>query len=224
MSIIFSVTANYIWIFHVFVVVISECSLSCNRFSSIRRLHSLWSREKEVAISFLASKSLRVSCLGDDRIKRCGSSSAGNGGKDKNGKGTAGNQWSCPKCGNPCTSVKRKWDESAFYSAVDIPLLNRTPKFFTLFYFAWHTILFYTTFISQLFCFAATTRFVQCDKCDHFFLILSEADSAKRYIHVHYDKASSNEGEKQGKALQSPPPPPRKVILPSKCDDPELTW
>ncbi|KAK2547820.1 ATP-dependent Clp protease ATP-binding subunit clpX-like [Acropora cervicornis] len=142
-----------------------ECSLSsCNTFSSIRRLHTLGSREKEAAITFLASKSLRVSCLGDDRIKRCGSSSAGNGGKDKNGKGTAGNQWSCPKCGNPCTSVK------------------------------------------------PTTRFVQCDKCDHFFLILSEADSAKRYIHVHYDKASSNEGEKQGKALQSPPPPPRKIF------------
>ena len=110
----FSVTANFIWIFHVFVVVISECSLSsCNTFSSIRRLHTLGSREKEAAITFLPSKSLRVSCLGDDRIKRCGSSSTGNGGKDKNGKGTAGNQWSCPKCGNPCTSVKRKWDELA---------------------------------------------------------------------------------------------------------------
>ena len=154
MSIIFSVTANYIWIFYVFVVVISACSLSCNRFSSIRRLHSLWSREKEVAISFLASKSLRVSCLGDDRIKRCGSSSAGNGGKDKNGKGTPGNQWSCPKCGNPCTSVKRKWDELTFYSAVDIPLLNRTPKFFYSFLFCLthYFVLHYFHFSTVLFC------------------------------------------------------------------------
>lgn len=107
---------------------------------------------------------------------------------------------------------------------MDISLLNRMPKFFTLFYFAWQAISFYTTFISQLFCFAATTRFVQCDKCDHFFLILSEADSAKRYIHVHYDKASSNEGEKQGKALQSPPPPPRKVIMAWVNVMTELTW
>ena len=60
------------------------------------------------------------------------------------------------------------------------------------------------------FCFAASTRFVQCEKCNHFFLILSETDS-KRYIHVKYDKASGNEAEKKTKAVQAPPPPPRKV-------------
>ena len=60
------------------------------------------------------------------------------------------------------------------------------------------------------FCFAASTRFVQCEKCNHFFLILSETDS-KRYIHVKYDKASGNESEKKTKAVQAPPPPPRKV-------------
>lgn len=73
-------------------------------------------------------------------------------------------------------------------------------------------IFFYAYFFLFLF-FAASTRFVQCDKCNHFFLILSESDSAKRYIHVKYDKASSNEAEKQSKALQSPPPPPRKVCM-----------
>ena len=62
-------------------------------------------------------------------------------------------------------------------------------------------------------CFAASTRFVQCDKCNHFFLILSESDS-KRYIHVKYnDKASGNEADKQSKAVQAPPPPPRKVCV-----------
>ena len=66
----------------------------------------------------------------------------------------------------------------------------------------------FLTFFS--FCFAASTRFVQCEKCNHFFLILSETDS-KRYIHVKYDKASGNEAEKKPKAVQAPPPPPRKV-------------
>ncbi|XP_068694156.1 ATP-dependent Clp protease ATP-binding subunit clpX-like, mitochondrial [Montipora foliosa] len=135
-----------------------ECASSCCRLSSIRRLHSLGLREKRASSAVITSTSLRVSFHGHRYV-----SSASNGSKDKNGKGSAGNQWSCPKCGNPCTTVK------------------------------------------------PTTRFVQCDKCDHFFLILSEADSAKRYIHVHYDKASSNEEEKQGKVLQCPPPPPRKI-------------
>ena len=65
-------------------------------------------------------------------------------------------------------------------------------------------------FSTFLFCFAASTRFVQCEKCNHFFLILSETDS-KRYIHVKYDKASGNEAEKKPKPVQAPPPPPRKV-------------
>ena len=69
----------------------------------------------------------------------------------------------------------------------------------------------------HLFSFSATTRFVQCDKCNHFFLILSESDTAKRYIHVKYDKASGSEAEKQSKALQSPPPPPRKVCIAASC-------
>jgi len=66
----------------------------------------------------------------------------------------------------------------------------------------------FSTFL--FFCFAASTRFVQCEKCNHFFLILSETDS-KRYIHVKYDKASGNEAEKKPKPVQAPPPPPRKV-------------
>ena len=66
----------------------------------------------------------------------------------------------------------------------------------------------FLTFFSS--CFAASTRFVQCEKCNHFFLILSETDS-KRYIHVKYDKASGNEADKKTKAVQAPPPPPRKV-------------
>lgn len=72
-------------------------------------------------------------------------------------------------------------------------------------------ILFCLLIWSFLLYFSATTRFVQCDKCHHFFLILSESDTSKRYIHVKYDKASGSEADKQNKALQSPPPPPRKV-------------
>lgn len=134
-----------------------ECVNFC-RFSSARRLHILGSRE---LLKPSAYKTLGV--FNHSQEKSCRSiSSSSDGDKDKNGKGT-GNQWSCPKCGNPCTTVE------------------------------------------------PTTRFVQCDKCHHFFLILSESDTAKRYIHVKYDKASGSEADKQNKALQSPPPPPRKI-------------
>lgn len=143
-----------------------DCITPCCRYSTIKRLYILGSRESRPAFALIKQPygsgytSLGVSCHSHERGCRSVSSSS-SGGKDKKG---SGNQWSCPKCGNPCTTVE------------------------------------------------PTTRFVQCDKCNHFFLILSESDSAKRYIHVKYDKASSNEAEKQSKALQSPPPPPRKIF------------
>lgn len=137
------------------------------RFSTIRRLYSLGSRESRQALAAITcrhdSSNAALGSLHYHHEKSClrGFSSSSEG-KDKTGKGS-GNQWSCPKCGNPCTSVE------------------------------------------------PSTRFVQCEKCNHFFLILSETDS-KRYIHVKYDKASGNEAEKKPKPVQAPPPPPRKIF------------
>ena len=77
-----------------------ECVNFC-RFSSARRLHILGSRE---LIKPSAYKMLGV--FNHSQEKSCRSfSSSSDGDKDKNGKGT-GNQWSCPKCGNPCTTVE----------------------------------------------------------------------------------------------------------------------
>ncbi|XP_031567303.1 ATP-dependent Clp protease ATP-binding subunit clpX-like, mitochondrial isoform X2 [Actinia tenebrosa] len=56
----------------------------------------------------------------------------------------------------------------------------------------------------------ASTRFVQCDKCSHFFLILSESDS-KRYI-KYESKSAMNESDKQQKVQKKPPPPPKKIF------------
>ncbi|KXJ19360.1 ATP-dependent Clp protease ATP-binding subunit clpX-like, mitochondrial [Exaiptasia diaphana] len=55
----------------------------------------------------------------------------------------------------------------------------------------------------------ASTRFVQCDKCSHFFLILSESDS-KRYI-KYEGKGAANDNDKQNKR-RKPPPPPTKIF------------
>ena len=80
-----------------------ECVNFC-RFSSARRLHILGSRE---LIKPSAYKTLEV--FNHSQEKSCRSfSSSSDGDKDKNGKGT-GNQWSCPKCGNPCTTVERMY-------------------------------------------------------------------------------------------------------------------
>lgn len=143
-----------------------ECLKSGFSFSTARRLHILGSRESRPALAAVTSPhnsnytTLASSYHGHERsCRRVFSSSSG--GKDKSDKGS-GNQWSCPKCGNPCTTME------------------------------------------------PSTRFVQCDKCNHFFLILSESDS-KRYIHVKYDKASGSEAEKQPKPVQAPPPP-RKIF------------
>lgn len=145
-----------------------ECIKSGYSFSTVRRLYNQGLRDsRPVFAAVTCLHSTRQSTSGisnhchERKCRRVLSSSSGS--KDKSDKGS-GNQWSCPKCGNPCTTVE------------------------------------------------PSTRFVQCDKCNHFFLILSESDS-KRYIHVKYnDKASGNEADKQSKAVQAPPPPPRKIF------------
>lgn len=55
--------------------------------------------------------------------------------------------------------------------------------------------------------FAASTRFVKCEKCHHFFVVLSEADSKKSIIK---EPESAAEAVKLA-FQQKPPPPPKKV-------------
>lgn len=94
------------------IFAFSEFIKSGCRFSTIRRLHSLGSRESRQALAAITSPhdsshtALGISHHYHERSCRRGFSSS-NEGKDKSGKGS-GNQWSCPKCGNPCTSVERK--------------------------------------------------------------------------------------------------------------------
>lgn len=51
----------------------------------------------------------------------------------------------------------------------------------------------------------ASTRFVRCEKCHHFFVVLSEIES-KRSL----KEALRTEDNKQG-FYRKPPPPPKKV-------------
>lgn len=51
---------------------------------------------------------------------------------------------------------------------------------------------------------SASTRFVKCEKCHHFFVVLSETDSKKSF--------KENRDERLG-LKRKPPPPPRKVIF-----------
>ncbi|KAK7116608.1 hypothetical protein V1264_002263 [Littorina saxatilis] len=50
--------------------------------------------------------------------------------------------------------------------------------------------------------FVSSTRFVKCEKCHHFFVVLSETDSKKSFKENREDKL----GQKR-----KPPPPPRKI-------------
>uniref|UniRef100_A0A8C1MKU2 Caseinolytic mitochondrial matrix peptidase chaperone subunit b n=1 Tax=Cyprinus carpio TaxID=7962 RepID=A0A8C1MKU2_CYPCA len=54
----------------------------------------------------------------------------------------------------------------------------------------------------------SSTRFVKCEKCHHFFVVLSETDSKKGLT----KEAESSEHVKFALA-QKPPPPPKKLIL-----------
>ena len=55
--------------------------------------------------------------------------------------------------------------------------------------------------------FSASTRFVKCEKCHHFFVVLSETDSKKS---LNKEQESANEAAKLA-FQQKPPPPPKKV-------------
>lgn len=49
--------------------------------------------------------------------------------------------------------------------------------------------------------FVSSTRFVKCEKCHHFFVVLSEADSKKK------EGAEAKTG-----FYRKPPPPPKKIF------------
>uniref|UniRef100_A0A8C1UE66 Caseinolytic mitochondrial matrix peptidase chaperone subunit a n=1 Tax=Cyprinus carpio TaxID=7962 RepID=A0A8C1UE66_CYPCA len=57
------------------------------------------------------------------------------------------------------------------------------------------------------FSFAASTRFVKCEKCHHFFVVLSETDTKKS---LSKDPESAAEAVKLA-FQQKPPPPPKKI-------------
>jgi len=52
----------------------------------------------------------------------------------------------------------------------------------------------------------ASTRFVKCEKCHHFFVVLSETDSKKGL-----NKEAESSGHVKLAFAQKPPPPPKKV-------------
>lgn len=53
--------------------------------------------------------------------------------------------------------------------------------------------------------FVSSTRFVKCEKCHHFFVVLSDVDSKKNF-HENRDLASDKVG-----LQRKPPPPPKKI-------------
>lgn len=91
----------------------SECIKSGYSFSTVRRLYNQGLRDsRPVFAAVTCLHSTRQSTSGisnhchERKCRRVLSSSSGS--KDKSDKGS-GNQWSCPKCGNPCTTVERKF-------------------------------------------------------------------------------------------------------------------
>lgn len=60
--------------------------------------------------------------------------------------------------------------------------------------------------------FSASTRFVKCEKCHHFFVVLSETDTKKS---LNKDPESAAEAVKLA-FQQKPPPPPKKVHIHSE--------
>jgi ATP-dependent Clp protease ATP-binding subunit ClpX len=52
----------------------------------------------------------------------------------------------------------------------------------------------------------ASTRFVKCDSCNHFFVVLSDVDAKKTR-----EKTETVNGIAENQMLHKPPPPPRKI-------------
>lgn len=138
------------------------------------------------------------------------------------GKDGGGNQLCCPKCGDPCTHVEtfvcmyyqkiakvteghnvflkggnsRKWIgmKSNLIVKISCPVLIFHQEIYATLFYILHM-------------FTASTRFVKCEKCHHFFVVLSELDSKKTLK----EQQGIREDAKTG-VLRKPPPPPKKVV------------
>jgi hypothetical protein len=60
-------------------------------------------------------------------------------------------------------------------------------------------------YIKWFYVFVASTRFVKCEKCHHFFVVLSELDTKKSLKEAREDQKSG--------FFRKPPPPPKKVYV-----------
>ena len=56
----------------------------------------------------------------------------------------------------------------------------------------------------------ASTRFVKCEKCHHFFVVLSDIDSKKT---IKENKGVHSQDKFTNLAHRKPPPPPKKVFF-----------
>jgi ATP-dependent Clp protease ATP-binding subunit ClpX len=110
------------------------------------------------------------------------------------GGGDKKNNLICPKCGDPCTHVE------TFVCKSRKCIL----KFISIIVDYNYNNVFNIIALICLYC-LASTRFVKCEKCHHFFVVLSEIDS-KRSL----KEALRPEETKQG-FYRKPPPPPKKV-------------
>jgi len=64
-------------------------------------------------------------------------------------------------------------------------------------------------------CSSASTRFVKCDKCQHFFVVLSEFDGRKNLRETLRPEEGQNRQYQYANANASqrkPPPPPKKIF------------
>ncbi|XP_015793100.1 ATP-dependent Clp protease ATP-binding subunit clpX-like, mitochondrial [Tetranychus urticae] len=61
---------------------------------------------------------------------------------------------------------------------------------------------------TQVETFVSSTRFVKCEKCHHFFVVLSDVDSKKTIQEARSPKSNS---ENNNSARRPPPPPPKKI-------------
>ena len=109
------------------------------------------------------------------------SAGPGTGGPDKTeGGGGGSSQLLCPKCGSPCEHV------ATFISS------TRSVTF--------------TSSCDQT-SDQSCSRFVKCDKCSHFFVVLSEQDQKARVK----EAGKEMEGKGSASTTRKPPPYPKKI-------------
>ena len=143
-----------------------------------------------------------LSNSGNDKYTGSGKQSGGGGNKD--------NGLPCPKCGHPkCVSVDLAgscFDGALASFSIPPPYKLITYKLITInrFLIAFSNCLPFQLCVSLL----ASTRFVQCDKCRHLFVLLMNEDGKKilRDHHINTDKFTNNLHAKK------PPPPPKKIF------------